>query len=140
MMTPRVERLRHESLETRPWLSAERAELVTDAMRSTAGLAAPLQRAAVFAHLLDRKTLYLGKGELIVGERGPAPKATPTFPELCCHSLQDLEILDTRERISFAVPPDVRQIYETRHHSLLVGPVDARRHLPGSTRRVARRV
>ena len=111
-MTPRVERLRHESLETRPWLSAERAELVTEAMRSTAGLAAPLRRAAVFAHLLDRKTLHLGKGELIVGERGPSPKATPTFPELCCHSLRDLEILDTRERISFAVPPDVRQIYE----------------------------
>ena len=112
-MTPRVERLRTASLETRPWLSAERAELVTEAIRLTAGLAPPLQRAAVFAHLLEHKTLYLGEGELIVGERGPAPKATPTFPELCCHSLEDLDILNTRERIAYCVSPDVQRIYDT---------------------------
>src|SRR5512134_3252886 len=106
-MTPRVERLRRESLEIRPWISAERAELVTEATRAAAALAPPLQRTAVFAHLLDHKTLYLGADELIVGERGPAPKATPTFPELCCHSLEDLEVLNRRERISYGVSPEV---------------------------------
>jgi formate C-acetyltransferase len=111
-MTPRVERLRRESLETRPWLSAERAQLVTEAMQTASALAPPLQRAAIFAHLMDRKALYLGADELIVGERGPRPKGTPTFPELCCHSLKDLEILHTRERISYCVSPEVRRTYE----------------------------
>lgn len=111
-MTPRVQRLRQASLDAQPWLSAERATLVTEAMQHAAALPPPLQRSAIFAHLLDRKALYLGDDELIVGERGPSPKGTPTFPELCCHSLDDLEILHTRERISFCVPPEARRTYE----------------------------
>jgi trans-4-hydroxy-L-proline dehydratase len=111
-MTPRVERLRQASLDAQPWLSAERATLVTEAMPQAAALPPPLQRAAIFAHVLDRKALYLGDDELIVGERGPMPKGTPTFPELCCHSLEDLQILHTRERIAFCVSPDARRTYE----------------------------
>jgi formate C-acetyltransferase len=106
-----VQRLRQASLDTRPWLSAERAGLVTDAMQTAGALAPPLQRAAVFAYILDHKALYLGPDELIVGERGPSPKGTPTFPELCCHSLEDLEILNSRERISYSVSPEVRRTY-----------------------------
>ncbi len=45
----------------------------------------------------QRKTLYLGDDELIVGERGPKPKAIPTFPELTCHSVEDLHTLNTRD-------------------------------------------
>jgi formate C-acetyltransferase len=54
-------------------------------------------RALNFMELCKQKTIYLGEGELIVGERGPAPKAVPTFPELTCHSVEDLNILNTRE-------------------------------------------
>ena len=112
-MTPRVQRLRDQSLATRPSLSSERAELVTEAVKQIGSAPAVLQRASVFRHLLERKAVYIGPDELIVGERGPAPKATPTFPELCCHSLEDLQILHTRERISFCVPPEARRAYET---------------------------
>lgn len=113
-MTPRVARLRRESLDARPSISTERAELVTEAMR-LAGLApVPLRRAMVFRHLLAHKAVHIGEGELIVGERGPAPKATPTFPELCCHSLADLDILHSREKISFDVSPEARQVYAGR--------------------------
>ncbi len=136
-MTPRVQRLRQASLDTRPWLSAERAGLVTDAMQEVGALAPPLQRVAVFAHILDHKALYLGPDELIVGERGPSPKGTPTFPELCCHSLEDLEILNTRERISYSVSPEVRRTYAREGHPVLAGPVDARRDLPRDAARVA---
>jgi len=110
-MTPRVARLRQRSLDAPPTLSSERALLVTEAMRSLPLAAPPVMRANVFRHLLAHKTLYIGADELIVGERGPAPKAVPTFPELCCHSLQDLEILHTRERISYAVSDDTRRAH-----------------------------
>ena len=124
-MTSRVERLRQASLDTRPWLSPERACLVTEAMRGAGALPPPLQRAAVFAHILDRKRLYLGPDELIVGERGPSPKGTPTFPELCCHSLEDLAVLHTRERVvvlrAAGNPPGLRG----HDHSLLARPIDA---------------
>jgi formate C-acetyltransferase len=81
-------------------------------MTHAGALPAPLQRAAIFAHVLDHKALFLGPDELIVGERGPSPKGTPTFPELCCHSLEDLDVLHTRERISYCVPPDARRAYQ----------------------------
>jgi len=111
-MTERVARLRRQSLEARPALSAERAELMTDFYQQQNGLlSAPVQRALAFQYLMEHKTIYHGDGELIVGEKGPAPKATPTYPELCCHSLEDLYILDTRAKTSFAVGDKVREIY-----------------------------
>ena len=113
-MTERVRRLRAQSLETTPWISAERAEIVTDVYRNARGLSVPRLRAEVFRRLMAGKAISIGEGELIVGERGPAPKAVPTFPELCCHSLQDFEVLGSRERITFQVSPEVREAYAER--------------------------
>ncbi len=113
MISARVAQLRQTSLDAKPTLSTERAELVTQfARQQTELLSAPLRRAQTFAYLMEHKTVYLGPGELIVGEKGPAPKATPTYPELCCHSLQDLDLLNSREKIPFAVSPPARQVYQ----------------------------
>src|ERR1039458_3098642 len=110
-MTERVARLRAGSLETKPWLSLERARLLTEFYRtSDAALSIPVRRALSLAYLMERKTIYIGNEELIVGERGPAPKGTPSYPELCCHSMQDLEILHTREKISYVVSDEARRI------------------------------
>ncbi|HVO34911.1 MAG TPA: pyruvate formate lyase family protein, partial [Gemmatimonadales bacterium] len=113
MITERVERLRRESLDARPHVSTERAELMTAFYKEHAlSLSAPLLRARAFEHLLEHKTIWLGEGELIVGEKGPAPKATPTYPELCCHSLADLDLLNSRQKIPFAVSAQARATYE----------------------------
>ncbi len=71
----------------------------------------PIMRARSFHYLCERKSIYLGEDELIVGERGPAPKLVPTYPELTCHSEQDLEILDSRPKTSYACSPECRQVY-----------------------------
>jgi len=112
-MNARVARLRRQSLEAVPAISSERAELLTEFYRQTAGrmMSAPERRALVFRYLMERKSIYIGAGELIVGEKGPAPKETPTYPELCCHTLDDLDILNSRDKIPFAVSPQVRQVY-----------------------------
>ncbi len=110
-MNERVKRLRQESLDARPCISAERALIVTEFYRDAPPESAPMQRALAFQRLMERKAIWIGDGELIVGERGPEPKATPTFPELCCHSLHDLEVLDSREKIPFAVSEEVRAAY-----------------------------
>ena len=46
------------------------------------------------------------------GERGPSPKAVPTYPELTCHSLDDLRILDSRPKTHYDVDDECLQIYE----------------------------
>ncbi len=113
-MNTRIERLRQASLEAQPSLSAERALLMTDFYKknSNATMSAPMKRALAFRYLLENKTIWLGEGELIVGERGPAPKATPTYPEITTHSLKDLDILDSRPKTSFRVSPEDRTTYE----------------------------
>ena len=113
-MTPRVERLRQQSIDTKPYISSERAELVTRFYRGEIAhkVSVPVCRALAFGYLLERRSIWIGEGELIVGERGPRPKATPTYPELCCHSLEDLRILHTRERTPFVVSDEVREVYE----------------------------
>ena len=110
-MTERVARLRQCSLDTRPWLSLERAALMTEFYRERPpAVSVPVQRARALEFLMERKTIYIGPEEWIVGERGPGPKGTPSYPELCCHSMEDLEILDTREKISFRVDDAARRI------------------------------
>jgi formate C-acetyltransferase len=113
MISERVARLRKQSLAAKPTISTERAELMTQFHCQNQGyLSAPMRRALAFQFLMETKAIYIGDGELIVGEKGPAPKATPTYPELCCHSLQDLDILNSREKIAFAVSPQARQVYQ----------------------------
>ena len=109
----RVENLRRQSLETPASISAQRAELITEFYQNNrkAGSAA-LQRAEAFRYLLEHEAIYLGEGELIVGEKGHYPKAAPTYPELCCHSLDDLSLLNEREKVPFAVADQTFSLYE----------------------------
>lgn len=113
-MNERVAKLRQESLETEAFLSAERAELLTEFYATLGNYSEPVKRALAFKYLLENKAVCINEGELIVGERGPAPKATYTYPELCCHSLEDLDILNSRPKISFKVSEEVRRSYEEK--------------------------
>lgn len=113
-MTERINKLREQSLTALNTVSPERALLVTEFYRTKeAGqLSIPVQRAMAFRHIMTNKQICILEGELIVGERGPAPKATPTYPEICLHSPEDLELIHSRPRVSFHVDQDTRSLYE----------------------------
>ncbi len=112
-MNERTERLRRASLEAVPRISCERAELLTEHYHSELGRhSVPVMRALAFRHLCQQKALYLGLDELIVGERGPEPKAVPTYPELTCHSVEDLRILNSRPKTSYRVSHRCMAVYE----------------------------
>lgn len=112
-MTGRTEELREKSLAAIPSISAERALILTQFYRENEGRhPLPILRARAFYELCKKKTLWMGEQELIVGERGPEPKAVPTYPELTCHSIADLEILDSRPKTSYKVGADVLTAYK----------------------------
>ena len=105
--TERVRRLREESLNTQPRLYMERAVLETEAYRKYEGtVSVPELRALTLRHFFAHKTISIHRGELIVGEKGDGPQSAPTFPELCCHTIEDMRIMDQRELIRFAVTPE----------------------------------
>lgn len=113
-MTPRIQQLRDQSLNAEYRISAERALLMTDFYKNhlAFGDSIPVQRAKSFQYILSNKTICINDLELIVGERGPAPKATPTYPEITVHSLEDLEVLNSREKVWFRVDDETRETFE----------------------------
>ncbi|HHV26914.1 MAG TPA: glycyl radical protein [Tissierellia bacterium] len=111
MMTERVKKLREQSLNAVPYISMERAEAVDRVYKKYEGaVSTPVLRALVLKEIMSTKKLCINDGELIVGERGEAPAATPTYPELCCHTIEDFEIMDKREKISFKVNEEAKKI------------------------------
>jgi len=115
-MNKRIKSLREQSLNAEASISLERAELLTDFYKrgKPNKNSVPVKRAKAFNYLLANKELCINEGELIVGERGPAPKATPTYPELCTHSLGDFEILNSREKVPFKVADELKQIQQEK--------------------------
>lgn len=110
-MNERIKKLRAQSNSTEPSISIERAKLITEAYKKYEGtVEIPVLRALAFKHFMEHRTLCINQGELIVGEKGEVPQSAPTFPELCCHSLEDLEVMNSREKISFKVSDEARDI------------------------------
>lgn len=107
----RTKKLRKESVDTKPYISIERAKLITEAYKKYEGsVETPILRALAFKYYMENRSLCINEGELIVGEKGCSAQGAPTYPELCCHIMDDLEIMDKRDKISFKVSDDVRQI------------------------------
>ena len=140
-MNARVTELRERSLATPPSISAERSLILTRFYREHLGRhSTPVLRALAFRELCERKTITIEPGELIVGERGPAPKATPLFPELTCHSTDDLRILDGRPLTHYDVPRGRDRRLRGRGHPVLARPQPARPPVRAPPPRVARRL
>ena len=112
-MNDRIRRLRQQNFDTPTTLSIERALIETEFYKQNYGtMPIAMLRAQNFYEICKKKTIYIGPDELIVGERGPVPKAVPTFPELTCHSVEDLHTLDTRELQSYHISQEDIDTYE----------------------------
>jgi formate C-acetyltransferase len=112
-MNERIKRLRKQSVEKPESLSIERALITTRFYKENNGkYSVPVMRALNFFEICKQKKLYIGNNELIVGERGPVPKSVSTFPELTCHSVEDLHVLNTRDQQRYIVSQEDIDTYE----------------------------
>lgn len=112
-MNERIKRLHQQSMETEPTLTIERALIETEFYKENYGkMPNCILRARNFYEICKKKTIYIGQDELIVGERGPMPKAVPTFPELTCHTVEDLHTLNTRDLQPYRISQEDIDRYE----------------------------
>ena len=112
-MNDRIRRLRQQNFDTPTTLSIERALIETAFYKEHYGtMPTAVLRARNFYEICKKKTIYIGDDELIVGERGPLPKAVPTFPELTCHSVEDLHTLNERELQRYTISQQDIDTYE----------------------------
>ncbi len=110
-MNERIQKLRELSVTTPVHIDLERAKIETDFYKANDGkYSIPVMRSMVLKEYFSKKTLYLGDGELIVGEKGKDPQASPTFPELCCHSVEDMVVMSERELVSFKTTEEDRKL------------------------------
>ncbi len=110
-MNERIQKLRELSVTTPVHIDLERAKIETDFYKANDGkYSIPVMRSMVLKEYFSKKTLYLGDGELIVGEKGRDPQASPTFPELCCHSVEDMVVMSERELVSFKTTEEDRKL------------------------------
>ena len=110
-MNERIQKLRELSVTTPVHIDLERAKIETDFYKANDGkYSIPVMRAMVLKEYFSKKTLYLGEGELIIGEKGRDPQASPTFPELCCHSVEDMVVMSERELVSFKTTEEDRKL------------------------------
>ena len=112
-MNERIRHLRQQNFDTPTTLSIERALIETTFYKENYGtMPVAILRARNFYEICKKKTIYIGDEELIVGERGPLPKAVPTFPELTCHSVEDLHTLNERELQRYTISQEDIDTYE----------------------------
>ena len=112
-MNDRVKRLHQQSIDTPTTLTIERALIETAFYKENYGkMPNCILRARNFYEICKKKTIYIGDDELIVGERGPVPKAVPTFPELTCHTVEDLHTLNDRELQPYLISQEDIDTYE----------------------------
>ncbi|MEM2305213.1 MAG: pyruvate formate lyase family protein, partial [Candidatus Methanomethylicia archaeon] len=111
----RIAKLRRESVEAEVKISLERAKIITEFYKSDIpkGKSIPVQRALAFKYLMERVSLPIEDGQLIVGLRGTGIKEVPTYPEICVHSLEDLDILNSRENMPYRVDDEVKKTYSS---------------------------
>lgn len=103
-MNDRIRALRNRSTNTQAYIDMERARLMTECYKRYEGsVSVPELRALALKYYFEKKTLFIEKGELIVGEKAKGPWGAPTFPELCCHTIEDMKTMNDRELISFSV-------------------------------------
>ncbi len=115
-MNERIQYLRDKSTYSEPYITHQRAELLTDFYQQSddMNLSVPVRRAMAFKHIMEHKKICVMRGELIVGERGKFPKSTPTYPEICLHSLEDLQQLNDREKQYFIVDEETKRVYQEK--------------------------
>ncbi len=112
-MNERIKRLRKQCFDTPTTLSIERALIETAFYKENYGtMPVAVLRAKNFYEICKKKTIYIGDDELIIAERGPVPKAVPTFPELTCHSVEDLHTLNNRELQRYLISQEDIDTYE----------------------------
>ena len=109
----RTKKLREASVTTKPHISIERAVLFTEAYKKWEGsVEMPVLRALSFKYFMENRTLCINDGELIVGEKGDSAQAAPTYPEICCHTIEDMNVMNDRDIVDFSVTEEDKRIQE----------------------------
>lgn len=88
-MNYRIQKLRKELAAQKPYVDGERCKIFTESMKMTDGLPIIIRRARSFYEVLDKMTVWVKPGELIVGNQAKQAKSSPIYPEYSAQWILD---------------------------------------------------
>src|SRR4030042_4113156 len=80
-VTKRVKQLYDDAVNVYPTICSERARYWTESWKETEGQPAVVRRAKALANVLQKMSIYILDGELIVGNVASKPRASVVNPE-----------------------------------------------------------
>jgi formate C-acetyltransferase len=115
LCTRRVHALREKVLATRPFICAERAKWVTESYRESEGKEPVMRKALALERLLERMTIYINDGELIVGNNSSGPRGSVVAPEyganwLARELIDPVKSPDRRKQDTHVVTDEVKNL------------------------------
>ena len=109
--TPRVEEIKERFIKITPEICVERAQLITASYKETEDQPINIRRAKSLEKILNGMTIFIGDGELIVGNQCTKPRSAPVYPEFSCKWLEaELDRLAKRTGDVFLISEEKKQI------------------------------
>ncbi len=109
-ITDRTRKLRDTMVSVTPRLCSERAGLYTESWKETEGEPRVIRRAKALKKILEGMSIFIRRGELIVGNQASDVRAAPVFPEFYMRSI--VEQLDGKPYRFGERPGDPFQVSE----------------------------
>lgn len=88
-ITPRIEKIRQNYINTKPSISYERARIWTESFKRTEGMPAQIRTAQAFYDTCNELCVNIFEGELIVGASGEYRKCGILTPEFAWKWVDD---------------------------------------------------
>jgi pyruvate formate-lyase/glycerol dehydratase family glycyl radical enzyme len=109
-ITERIAQLREKVLSTRPTVCTERARFYTEVYRENEEQPVMIKRALALQRTLEKMTVFIDEGELIVGNHSSGHRAAPIFPEYAVDWLpEEMDELDKRPGDAFYITEEHKE-------------------------------
>lgn len=103
-ITARIAHLREKVMSSKPSVCTERARFYTEVYRDHEDQPVIIKRAMALQKTLEKMTIFIDDGELIVGNQSSAHRAAPIFPEYAVDWLpEEMDELDKRPGDAFYI-------------------------------------
>ena len=109
-ITERIASLRERVLSAKPGVCTERARFYTEVYKENEDQPVIIKRALALKKTLEKMTIFIDVGELIVGNQSSAHRAAPIFPEYAVDWLpEEMDELDKRPGDAFYITEEHKQ-------------------------------
>ena len=109
-LTPRMNEFREAVLEKKPYISAQRALLATEAYQLHQNQPAVMKRALMLKNILEKMSIYIEDETLIVGNQAESNKDAPIFPEYTLEFvMNELDLFEKRDGDVFYITEKTKE-------------------------------